>query len=99
MATVEKPVLSKYRDRMDKAVAALKEEFASLRTGRASASLLDQVQVEAYGSTMPINPVAALSEPEPRMTPGKGLVKDQAGSVQKDSPSINPGLNPKIDGH
>ncbi len=57
MATVEKPELSKYRDRMDKAVAALKEEFASLRTGRASASLLDQVNVEAYGSTMPINQV------------------------------------------
>ena len=44
MATVEKPELSKYRARMDKAVDALKEEFASLRTGRASASLLDQIQ-------------------------------------------------------
>ena len=51
MATAEKPVLARYRDRMDKAVAALKEEFGSLRTGRASASLLDQVHVEAYGAT------------------------------------------------
>src|SRR4051794_41967697 len=67
MATVEKPELSKYRTRMDKAVDALKEEFGSLRTGRASASLLDQVQVEAYGSTMPINQVGAISVPEPRM--------------------------------
>ena len=47
----EKPVLAKYKDRMDKAISALKEEFASLRTGRASASLLDQVMVEAYGAT------------------------------------------------
>ena len=53
MATVEKPELSKYRSRMDKAVDALKEEFGSLRTGRASASLLDQINVDAYGSTMP----------------------------------------------
>ena len=43
---------------MDKAVSALKEEFSSLRTGRASASLLDQVHVDAYGSTMPIKPIA-----------------------------------------
>ena len=78
MATVEKPVLSKYQGRMDKAVAALKEEFASLRTGRASANLLDQVHVEAYGSTMPINQVGAISVPEPRMISvsvwGKALV-------------------------
>jgi ribosome recycling factor len=61
MAAAEKPVLSRYRDRMDKAIAALKEEFGSLRTGRASASLLDQVMVEAYGSTTPLNAVACPS--------------------------------------
>ncbi|HYD45569.1 MAG TPA: ribosome recycling factor, partial [Phenylobacterium sp.] len=66
MAAAEKPVLARYRDRMDKAVAALKEEFASLRTGRASASLLDQVHVEAYGANTPLNQVAAISVPEPR---------------------------------
>ena len=66
MAAAEKPVLSRYRDRMDKAVAALKEEFGSLRTGRASASILDQVMVEAYGSTTPLNAVASVSVPEPR---------------------------------
>ena len=66
MADIEKPVLAKYRDRMDKVIAALKDEFASLRTGRASASLLDQVNVDAYGSTMPINQVGAISVPEPR---------------------------------
>jgi hypothetical protein len=62
----EKPVLSRYRDRMDKAIVALKEEFASLRTGRASANLLHQVMVEAYGASSPISAVAAISVPEPR---------------------------------
>jgi ribosome recycling factor len=66
MALAEKPDLPKYRDRMDKAVAALREEFGSLRTGRASASLLDQVVVEAYGATMPLNQCGSVSVPEPR---------------------------------
>ena len=61
MATTEKPVLSKYKDRMDKAVSALQEEFGSLRTGRASASLLDQIRVDAYGSITPLNQVGAIS--------------------------------------
>jgi ribosome recycling factor len=98
MATAEKPVLSKYRDRMDKAVAALKEEFASLRTGRASASLLDQVQVEAYGSTMPINQVAAISVPEPRMITVNVWDKSMVVSVEKAIRSSNLGLNPVVDG-
>src|SRR4051794_9518973 len=67
MAQAEKPDLPKYRDRMDKAVAALKEEFGSLRTGRASAGLLDQVMVEAYGATMPLTQCGSVSVPEPRM--------------------------------
>jgi ribosome recycling factor len=98
MATAEKPVLSKYRDRMDKAVAALKEEFASLRTGRASASLLDQVQIEAYGSTMPINQVAAISVPEPRMITVNVWDKSMVVSVEKAIRSSNLGLNPVVDG-
>jgi ribosome recycling factor len=98
MATVEKPVLSKYRDRMDKAVAALKEEFASLRTGRASASLLDQVHVEAYGSTMPINQVGAISVPEPRMITVNVWDKALVVSVEKAIRSSGLGLNPVVDG-
>ena len=66
MAQTEKPTIARYRDRMDKAIGALKEEFGSLRTGRASASLLDQITVEAYGATMPISQVGAVSVPEPR---------------------------------
>jgi len=98
MSTAEKPVLSKYRDRMDKAVAALKEEFASLRTGRASSSLLDQINVEAYGSTMPINQVAAISVPEPRMITVNVWDKGMVVSVEKAIRSSNLGLNPVVDG-
>lgn len=98
MATTEKPVLSNYRDRMDKAVAALKEEFGSLRTGRASSSLLDQINIEAYGSTMPINQVAAISVPEPRMIMVSVWDKGMVVSVEKAIRSSNLGLNPVVDG-
>jgi ribosome recycling factor len=98
MATVEKPELSKYRARMDKAVEALKEEFASLRTGRASASLLDQVHVEAYGSQMPINQVGAVSVPEPRMISVSVWDKGLVISVEKAIRSAGLGLNPVTDG-
>jgi ribosome recycling factor len=98
MSTAEKPVLSKYRDRMDKAVAALKDEFASLRTGRASSSLLDQINVEAYGSTMPINQVAAISVPEPRLLTVQVWDKSNIGPVEKAIRSSNLGLNPVVDG-
>ena len=61
MAAIEKPEIARQRDRMDKCVGALKEEFVSLRTGRASAGLLDQVMVDAYGAKVPISQVAAVS--------------------------------------
>jgi|SRR5690606_22925967 ribosome recycling factor len=98
MATVEKPVLSKYKDRMDKAIAVLKEEFASLRTGRASSSLLDQVQVEAYGSTVPLNQVAAVSVPEPRMIVVNVWDRGAVVSVEKAIRASGLGLNPVVDG-
>ncbi len=98
MATVEKPVMAKYRDRMDKAVAALKEEFASLRTGRASASLLDQVMVEAYGNAVPINTVAAISVPEPRAISVSVWDKGVVVSVEKAIRSSGLGLNPVVEG-
>ena len=98
MADIEKPVLAKYRDRMDKVIAALKDEFASLRTGRASASLLDQVNVDAYGSTMPINQVGAISVPEPRMITVNVWDKALVVSVEKAIRASGLGLNPVVDG-
>jgi ribosome recycling factor len=98
MATAEKPVLSKYKDRMDKAIGALKEEFASLRTGRASASLLDQIVVEAYGQKMPINQVGAVTVPEPRMITVNVWDKGMVVSVEKAIRNSGLGLNPVVDG-
>jgi ribosome recycling factor len=98
MATTEKPVISKYKERMDKAVTALKEEFGSLRTGRASASLLDQIHVEAYGATTPINQVGAISVPEPRMITINVWDRALVVSVEKAIRSSDLGLNPVVDG-
>lgn len=98
MATAEKPVLSTYSKRMDKAVAALKEEFGSLRTGRASASLLDQVHVEAYGSSMPLNQVGAVSVPEPRMITVNIWDKGLVVAAEKAIRNAGLGLNPVVDG-
>lgn len=98
MAAGEKPVLARYRDRMDKAIAALKEEFGSLRTGRASASLLDQVMVEAYGSSVPINQVGAVSVPEPRSISVSVWDRGLVVSVEKAIRNSGLGLNPVVDG-
>ena len=98
MAASEKPNVSKARDRMDKTVLALKEEFVSLRTGRASAGLLDQVMVEAYGSTVPLNTVAAVSVPEPRSLTVSVWDKGVVVSVEKAIRAAGLGLNPVVEG-
>ena len=98
MATAEKPVLSSYAQRMDKAVQALKEEFASLRTGRASANLLDQVTVDAYGSQMPLNQVGSISVPEPRSISVSVWDKGLVVSVEKAIRNAGLGLNPVVEG-
>jgi len=98
MAQTEKPNLARYRDRMDKAVAALKEEFATLRAGRANASLLDQVTVEAYGSQMPINQVGAISVPEPRSITVSVWDRGLVVSVEKAIRNAGLGLNPVVEG-
>jgi ribosome recycling factor len=98
MATAEKPVLARYKDRMDKAVAALGEEFGSLRTGRANAGLLDQIRVDAYGSQVPINQVGAVSVPEPRMITVSIWDRALVVSVEKAIRSSDLGLNPVVDG-
>ena len=93
-----KPDLKTYRDRMDKAVAALKEEFSGLRTGRANAGLLEPVRVEAYGSTSPLTAVAAISVPEPRMITVNVWDKGMVVSVEKAIRQADLGLNPIVDG-
>ena len=93
-----KPDLKTYRDRMDKAVSALKEEFSGLRTGRANAGLLEPVRVEAYGSASPLTAVAAISVPEPRMISVSVWDKGMVVAVEKANRNANLGLNPIVDG-
>ncbi len=98
MAEAEKPNIARYRDRMDKAIVALKEEFSSLRTGRASVGLLDQVMVEAYGANTPLNQVAAISVPEPRSLTVSVWDKGLIVSVEKAIRNAGLGLNPVVEG-
>ena len=98
MAITEKPVLARYRERMDKTVATLKEEFGGLRTGRASIGLLEPVMVEAYGSTVPISQVAALSVPDPRSITVSVWDRGVVVSVEKAIRNSNLGLNPVVEG-
>ena len=98
MATAEKPQISRYRERMDKAVVALKEEFATLRTGRANASLLDQIHVDAYGSKVPVNQVAAISVPEARSITVAVWDRGLVVSVEKAIRNAGLGLNPVVEG-
>jgi ribosome recycling factor len=95
---MSKPELTRYRDRMDKAVLALKDDFSGLRTGRASASLLDQIMVDAYGSSMPLNSCAAVSVPEPRLISVNVWDKGLVVSVEKAIRTSDLGLNPVTDG-
>jgi len=98
MAQAEKPNVAKFRDRMDKAVSALKEEFGTLRTGRANAGLLDQVTIDAYGSQMPINQVGAVSVPDPRSITVSVWDKGLVVSVEKAIRNAGLGLNPVVEG-
>jgi ribosome recycling factor len=84
--------------RMHGAVAALKSEFGGLRTGRASASLLEPIVVEAYGAKMPINQVATISVPEARMISVQVWDRSQVGMVEKAIRHSDLGLNPVVEG-
>lgn len=84
--------------RMEGAVNAFKSDIASLRTGRASANILDPVTVEAYGSRMPLNQVANISVPEPRMLSVSIWDKSMIKAVEHAIRESNLGLNPIVDG-
>ncbi|MEO0328812.1 MAG: ribosome recycling factor [Pseudomonadota bacterium] len=84
--------------RMEGAVGSLKSDLAGLRTGRASANLLDPVMVEAYGQQMPINQVGTVSVPEARMVAVQIWDKSMVGAVEKAIRDSNLGLNPVVDG-
>lgn len=84
--------------RMDGALAALRTEFASLRTGRASASMLDPVTVDAYGSSMPVNQLGTITVPEPRMVLVNVWDKALVNAVDRAIRNSGLGINPQMDG-
>ncbi|WP_075288862.1 ribosome recycling factor [Pararhizobium arenae] len=90
--------LNDVKRRMDGAVNAFKSDIASLRTGRASANVLDPVMVEAYGSRVPLNQVANITVPEPRMLGVSIWDKSMVGAVDRAIRESNLGLNPIVDG-
>ncbi len=92
--SVKKDVHSK----MDKAIEHLHHEFAGLRTGRASTSLLDPIMVDVYGAKMPINQVGTVGVPEPRMLSVQVWDKGNVKMVEKAIRDSGLGLNPQADG-
>jgi len=84
--------------RMKGALDSLRQEFQTLRTGRASASMLDAVTVEAYGSQTPINQVGTVNVPEPRMITLNVWDKGLVGAVEKALRNSGLGINPVVDG-
>lgn len=90
--------INEIEKRMRASIDALKREFSGLRTGRASANLLDPVHVMVYGSRMPLNQVATVSVPEPRMISVQVWDRSNVTAVEKAIREANLGLNPIIDG-
>ncbi|MEX6507630.1 ribosome recycling factor [Jiella sp. M17.18] len=90
--------MQELKRRMDGAVSSLKSDLAGLRTGRASPNLLDPITVEAYGSQMPLNQVANVTVPEPRMVAVTVWDKQMVGKVERAIRESSLGLNPITDG-
>ncbi|MEM9317589.1 MAG: ribosome recycling factor [Pseudomonadota bacterium] len=84
--------------RMDGAIGSLRTEFASLRTGRASAQMLEPVMVDAYGAATPVNQVGTVNVPEPRMVTVNVWDKNLVGKVEKAIRESGLGINPQLNG-
>ena len=93
-----KDVENHAKGRMEKVLADMQHDIASVRTGRASINLLEPVQVDAYGSMMPINHVATLHVPEPAMITVQPFDNSQIGAIEKAIRNAGLGLNPSNDG-
>ena len=91
-------VLADLERRMSATIDSLKKDFAGLRTGRATAAILDPVMVESYGSMMQLNQVASVNVPEPRMISVQVWDKSMIKAVEKAITNAGLGLNPQADG-
>ena len=92
------PVLGECERKMSRAVEVLKQDYGSIRTGRASPALLDKVQVEAWGSAQPVNAVATISIPEPRLIVIQPWDKSLISAIEKAIQKSDLGLTPNNDG-
>jgi ribosome recycling factor len=98
MSTI--PELTKHaKDAMHKAIESTKREFGGIRSGKASPTLLDVVRVEAYGSTVPLNQVAMVSAPEPRLLTVQPFDKGLSHAIEKAIRDSDLGLNPASQGN
>jgi len=93
-----KEVEAHAKSRMEKVLADLQHDMTAIRTGRASINMLEPVQIEAYGSMMPINHVATLHVPEPAMITVQPFDNSQIGAIEKAIRNAGLGLNPSNDG-
>lgn len=93
-----KEVFNSHEDRMKKSVESLKREYSSLRAGRATPALLDKVMVDYYGTPTPVNQVANVSVPEPRMITIQPWEKSMLAALEKAIMKSDLGLNPNSDG-
>ena len=93
-----KSMFAEVKTRMDAVIDRVRRDMASVRTGRATVSLLDGVQVEAYGSKMPINQVATLSVPEPALIVAQPFDPSTMKEIEKAIRASDLGLNPSNDG-
>ncbi len=87
-----------YTSKMSKTIDVLKSDFATVRAGRANASVLDKLSVEHYGSSMPINQLASISVPEPRMLAIQPWDKSALKAIEKAILASDLGINPQNDG-
>jgi len=94
-----KGMFGEVKARMDSAIERTRKDLANIRTGRASAGMLDNVHVEAYGSKMPLNQVATTSIPEPAMIVVTAFDKSLVGAIEKAIRLSDLGLNPSKDGN
>ncbi len=92
------PTLKEVKGRMDESLEAVRREFATVRTGKATPALLDTVRVDAYGSKMPLNQVATVSTPEPSLLVVQPFDKSLIGDIEKGILMADLGLNPANDG-
>ncbi len=95
---IDQSIIARIEDRMKKSVEAIRHELATIRTGRASSTLLDKIMVEAYGSEMPLKQLAGISVPEARLIVIQPFDKSVVQSIEKAILKSDLGLTPNVDG-